>query len=173
MVPLSVLADVRNGGFSEGLLFWKTAWHAAVVGGELALSDVAAPQAFAFQAAALGGATNVSVEFDFYNGLAPTNAPGSFRDSFYASLYEVDDPAGFVLEHDKFGTARGMMDLDAGGPFDVHGSVTNSAKGAGWLRFSGTFSTARPFLVVVFELYDLNLSAGDSAVRIDNVSVRP
>ena len=168
-----VAAGVRNGDFGQGLRYWKAAWHVAAPGGELALTDAAAPQAFAFQALSVAPATNLTVGFDFFNGLSSTNAPGTFRDSFYASLYEVDDPAGFVLEHDKFGAAHGLMDLDAGGAFDLHGTVSSSVKGAGWQHFAGSFSTAHSNVVVVFELYDLNLSLGDSTVRVDNVVVTP
>ena len=172
-LPLLAGAGIRNGDFSQGLQSWKTAWHVTAADGEVLLADTAAPHAFAFQAIPCGTGSTLTVAFDFRNSLAATNAAGTFRDSFYASLYEVDDPAGFVLEHDKFGASRGLMDLDAGGPFDVHGAVTNSAKGAGWSRYSGTFSATCSNVVVVFELYDLNLSPGDSAVRIDNVVVTP
>jgi hypothetical protein len=170
---MMAVASVRNGDFAWGLRHWKTAWHVGGSDGALSLSDAAAPQAFAYQVVPLAGATNLTVEFDFHNGLAPTNAPGAFRDSFYASLYEVNDPAGFVLEHDRFGGACGMMDLDASGAFDVHGSVTNSIKGAGWQHFAGNFGASCSNAVIVFELYDLNLSAGDSTVRVDNVVVGP
>jgi hypothetical protein len=172
-IPLLATAGIRNGDFHQGLVCWKTAWHVAVADGELQLSDTSASHAFAFQALACPTGAAVTVEFDFFNALAATNAAGTFRDSFYASVYQVNDPAGFVLEHDKFGASRGLMDMDAGGPFNVHGSVTNSVKGAGWSHFSGAVSATHSNVVIVFELYDLDLAPGNSAVRVDNVTVAP
>jgi hypothetical protein len=170
-LPLLALAGLRNGDFSQGLRFWKTAWPATVADGALVLSDARTTHSFAFQSAPCAPGSALTVEFDFYNALATTNAQGTFRDSFYASLYQVDDPARFVLENDRFDRAQGLLDLDAGGVFNVNGAVTNSVRGSGWQHFTGTVTAAHSNAVVVFELYDLNLAAGDSAVRIANVGV--
>lgn len=163
---------VRNGDFSDGLRGWKTAWSARVSEGEAGLNDRGADPCFLFQAVPLAAGV-YTVEFDFRNELCPTNRPGTFRDSFYVSVYQVDHPADFILEHDRFTRAGGLMDLDAGGPFNVQGVITDSPKGPGWSHFTGTWTNAHAYAAVVFELYDLNLVSGDSAVRLDNVIVSP
>lgn len=165
-------AALVNTDFSQGLIHWKAAWPVSTIDGEALLTDAAAQHVYFFQAF-LSGPETVTIEFDFRNELCPTNRPGTFRDSFYVSVYQVDHPGDFILEHDKFARAGGLMDLDAGGPFNVNGVVTDSPKGPGWWRFTGTWTNAHAYALVVFELYDLNLTPGDSAVRLDNVMVSP
>jgi hypothetical protein len=63
--------------------------------------------------------------------------------------------------------------MDASGTFDVQGTISDTPGRPGWSRFTGTVPVTQPYVVIVFELYDLNLVAGDSAVHVDNVSVTP
>jgi hypothetical protein len=161
---------IEHGGFDAGLNGWKAAWHVSVSAGEAALSDEQATHAFLFQADP-GLAGQVTVAFDFLNDLSADVPEGTFRDSFYVSVYQVDTHSDFILEHDRFDAAHGLMDLDAGGSFDLNGNITASPKGGEWLRFEGSFTVAHAYVVLVFELHNLNLVAGDSSVRIDNVAV--
>jgi hypothetical protein len=88
-------------------------------------------------------------------------------------VYGVDDPSAFIHEHDRFAAAQGLFDLDACGAFSVHGAIAASTKGGGWLHFTGTVTNAPAHVVVVMELYDLDLVPGNSSIRIDNVAVTP
>jgi hypothetical protein len=81
---------LRNGGFDGDLQGWKAAWHAAADADEAVLTDARAPHAFLFQALA-SPAPAFTLEFDFRNSLCATNAPGTFRDPFYASRHFVDN----------------------------------------------------------------------------------
>lgn len=161
---------IQNGSFADGLLNWKAAWHTTTASGEAVLSDAQDTHAFLFQAER-GPGGSLTVSFDFLNGLSGDVPTGTFRDSFYASIYQVDRLSDFVLEHDLAEASLGLVDLDAGGAFDVNGTVTASSKGGAWLHFEGTISVAHAFVVIAFELHDLNLVPGDSSVRIDNVSI--
>jgi len=165
-----VCRAVDNGDFGDGLRRWKAAWHVTETGGEAVLSDAEANHAFLFQASSPSSSV-VAIEFDFLNALSSTVSNGLFRDSFYASLYAVNDLSDFITEHDRFDDSHGLMDLDAEGTYNVQGSITNSPKGGQWSRFSGVYTNSRAFLIVMFELYDLNFIADDSSVRIDNVGV--
>jgi len=163
--------SVVNGLFQEDLRGWKAAWPILIADGTATFRDDQTPHVFLFQAVSVTAAT-VTISFDFRNALSSASTPESFRDSFYASVFEVADSSQFITEHDKFAVSHGLMDLDAGGPFDVQGSVTGIPEREGWFRFSGTVSISQPYAILLFELYDLNLQAGDSEVRIDNVSVQ-
>ncbi len=170
LLGAGVWAEVHNGGFDEGLRGWKASWNMEAVSGEAVFDDARTDQAFLFQSVATGGV--IRVVFDFYNGLSSDVPQGAFRDSFFASVYGVDDPARYIHENDVFDYSHGLMDLDAGGAFNVNGAVGASPKGAGWQRFAGSVTNAHAHLAVVFEFHDLNTIAGDSAVRIDNVAVQ-
>lgn len=170
LLSASLCVAIDNGGFDSGLTAWKAAWHVSAPSGEAVLSDGRDTHAFLFQSVP-GLSGQVTVTFDFLNALSSTVPAGAFRDSFYVSAYQVDTKSYFVLEHDRFNASRGLMDLDAGGPFDVNGNVGASPKGGEWLRFEGTFTVSHPHVVLVFELHNLNLAAGDSSVRIDNVRI--
>ena len=165
-------AELANGSFLENLAGWKAAWPVEVRAGEAVLDDRQTPHVFLFQAVR-ADAGFVSITFDFQSTLSDQAAPNAFRDSFYASLYEVANPSDFITEHDKFIASHGLMDMDASGPFDVQGTVSATPGRAGWSRFTGTVPVTQPYVVVVFELYDLNFVVGDSAVHVDNVSVLP
>ena len=168
---LGLARAIENSDFEKGLQAWKAAWHVASAEGEAVLSDAQDTHAFLFQADD-GLSGPVTVAFDFFNALSDDVPDGAFRDSFYASVYQVDTLSDFVLEHDQFDASQGLMDLDAGGAFDVQGSVAASPRGGGWLRFEGTINAVHAYVVVVFELHDLNVTAGDSSVRLDDVTVQ-
>lgn len=169
---LPARAQLTNETFSEQLVGWKAAWPVAVQEGAAVLDDRRTPHVFLFQTA-LAGAGSLAVTFDFRSEISAQSTSNALRDSFYASLYEIAEPADFITEHDRFAAAHGLLDLDAAGPFDVQGTVGPAPGRAGWSRFAGTVAVSQSYVAILFELYDLNFVAGDSAVRVDNVSVRP
>jgi hypothetical protein len=164
-------AGLQNPSFTQGLTGWKAAWHVAAAG-EAVLTDTQDRHAFLFQTAALTD-TVFTVRFDFRGGLSSTVPAGAFRDSFFASLYFVSQPHEFILEHDSAARAEGLLDLDATGPYNVHGTISASPRGDGWSRFTGTFTNGHAYAVVAFELHDLNAVPGDSTIRVDDVDLLP
>ncbi|MBU0679560.1 MAG: hypothetical protein KJ626_15775 [Verrucomicrobia bacterium] len=161
---------ILNGDFTSALIHWKTAWHVTSAGGEAVLADTQDVHAFVFQADEVG-AGQFTIEFDFRSALSVEVPDGAFNDSFYASVYYVDTLSDFITENDKFDASQGLFDCDANGNFNINGTIGDSPKGAGWSHFSGTFNNSHTYVIVIFELYDLNFVAGDSAVRVDNVAV--
>lgn len=166
---ITVMA-VDNNDFSAGLLHWKTAWHVTVADNEAVLTDTNDYHSFMFQADNPGTGP-FTLSFDFFNGLSANVPPGRFRDSFYASLYYVDNLSDFITEHDRFDNSDGVMDADAGGTFNIRGTITPVTNHTGWIHFSGTFTNNYTYAIIMFELYSLNATPGDSSIRIDNVII--
>lgn len=155
--------------FSAGLGAWTATGAVATVNEEVRLADDEAT-AFLYQGIATPPGST-SIEFDFNNNLSPDFNQGTFLDSFFASLFFVDDLNQFDLLGSVFDDSLALLDLDAQGAFNVNGDITPSDKGPDWLHFSATFVNNYAYVIPVFEVNDLNLVAGDSEVLIDNVVI--
>lgn len=115
-----------------------------------------------------------TVSFDFRNGLSPTFESGSnFPDTFFVSLYFMDDTNTFNIDLNEFAASLILMDLDYAGAFNVAGVIGASDKGPEWDHFSGSFTVTNLYAALAFEFNDLNGIDNDSQVRIDNVSIVP
>ena len=159
---------VQNGDFSQGLQAWKAAWPVRVIGGEAVLDDAQSNHAYLFQAVATAGV--YQVEFDYFNGLSADTPGGFLADSAYVSFYTVERLSDFILEHDRFASSTGLMDLDTASAFNLQGTISSvSVKGEGWGHFSGIVTNTQAHALLVFEVYDLNGLGGDSELKVDNV----
>lgn len=111
------------------------------------------------------------IDFDFLGALSADVPDGTGPDVFFASLYFIDDPTAFDLWTLSFDDALPLFDLDAGGPSNVVGAVTQSDLGGEWLHYSGTFANEFLYAIPTFELFDQNYLYGDSSACVDNISI--
>lgn len=159
-----------NGEFDAGLSAWVSSGSVQSVSQEAILGDADSPDAMLYQAVALTAGV-YTISFDFSSGLSSNNTQGNFPDTFFASLYFVDDLNQLDIAGSVFDDATGLMDMDPAGVFNNAGVVGPSVKGTGWLNFSHTFNLAYDYVAIAFELAGLNGTSGDSSMSIDNVSI--
>jgi len=176
-------ANLINGDFSaspDGLDGWTTEGDVQVLNGEAILGDSGEWWSVLYQPVALDPFL-YTFEFDFQNKLSfdlisdpndPDNA-FSFYDTFFASLYYVDDIAQFDIAFPVYDESDALFDMDASGVFNNNGIIGPSGKGQDWLHFSTTFNNTYAYVIPTFELFDFNFIDGDSHVLIDNVSINP
>ncbi len=118
------------------------------------------------------------LSFDFRNNLSDLPyVPGSddfaFLDTFYATIFFVNSCSRFDLDNCSCQLAIPLFDLDHNGPFNVHGNIGPSQRGADWLHFDMVFTNYFYLAVPTFELFNLNAIDGDSEVMIGDVSISP
>lgn len=158
--------------FSAGLTGWTTAGDVAVSQEEAVLADTAANRSYLARGTTLDGFVQLS--FDIQPQLAEELPPGTFLDTFFASIFFFLDPQTFnPTDTNTFLEAIGLLDADALGLYNIQGAVSASAKGPDWLTFTGSFTNAAPYAAVAYELFDANTVDGDSVVLIDNVRMVP
>jgi len=159
-----------NGDFSSNLASWTSTGPVIVQGGEAVLGDDAGGSSLLQPVGLAPG--DYTIEFDFLNALAGLNPSAdffTFPDVFFASLYFSNTPAFDLLSLPLPGLA--LFDLDASGPYNAAGLITQSPKGGEWQHFSLIFSNVHPFAVPVFELFDLDFEQANSIVRLDNIVI--
>lgn len=178
-LPSHAAFVLTNGDFTGNLDSWISFGTVFNTGDAAVFSDSVATPASLHQSGAVSGdLIAVELSFDFLNGLS-TSVPGGFlADSFYATLYFGTLAFGPTLIGGTFDQALGLFDLDSSGPFHVADGATFGAspKGLGWTRYTLMYPTAPAFtgpgfVTLAFEFYNLNGTASDSVVAIDNVSL--
>lgn len=158
---------VSNGEFTLGLQGWIYSPGASAASGVAQLDDSAgvASVSYIYQSFAIEGG-NYSLAFDFSSGLS-AYAKGTFPDTFYASIYFVDDPSTFNLQNPGSLQAQSLLSVDVNGAFNVAGQL--ESLGENWMRYSTSFTSLAPFAIVVFELDNLDLDPGDTVVVFDSL----
>jgi len=159
-----------NGTFESGLSSWNSSGTVQVVSEEAVVSDATNPGAYMYQAVELN-AGEYTISFDFSSDLSPNFSQGNFPDTFFASLYFIQDINQFDLPGGVFDDAAGLMDMDWAGVFNSIGVIGPSLKGPEWNSFSHSFNLTYNYVVVAFEVAGLNGNSGDSSVQIDNVAI--
>lgn len=163
---------VQNSEFDLGLTDWVTTNDVVHVSAEAILGEQG-PPAMLYQSVQTGAGDFV-LSFDYHPDLSDDVPTGFAPDTFFASLYFFNDENTFDLANNVFDDALGLLDLDSDGPFNSGGTIEPSTeKGAGWWHFAATFNTPYNFVAVAFELANLNGTAGDSRMFIDNVIMIP
>jgi len=115
--------------------------------------------------------------FDFKNELSdepyiPENHNFSFLDSFFASLYFINECSRFNLKTCSFDYVLPLFDMDYTGPFKVYqGQITPSSLGDDWLHYETIFTNHFHKVVPTLELFDENYIDNDSFVLIANVNI--
>lgn len=178
MVPgVDAASLLDNGEFTGSLEPWIVEGVAGNTGDTLVFADGASAQTGVFQTAAVPpGFSGFQLSFDFTSSLSPEVGQGFLLDTFFSSLYLGSDDFGLSIAGGDFDLAISLFDLDANGVFNPAPGATlgPSPKGAGWTQFSLSQITAPGFVApgfatVAFEFFDLNGTAGDSVVAVDNV----
>jgi len=178
-LPLHASLVLTNGEFTGNLNSWTASGMVFNTGDTGVFSDSVASPTSLFQSGVVAGnLISVELSFDIFNGLSPTIPDGFFPDSFFATLYFGSSAFGPALIGGNFDQAVVLYDLDASGPFNVAAGATfgTSPKGAGWTRYALTYQTSPGFtgpgyVTAAFEFYNLNGTASDSVVAIDNVTL--
>jgi hypothetical protein len=165
---------LTNGDFSSGLTGWSSYGAASEQGGVLVLDDTGPSASGSWQVTATQG-TRTILDFDIFGALSDFTPadPFGFSDIFNASIYLLDDSAGFDPTAGIVMSAVSVLSLDSGGPFDVNAEITAADLGADWLHVSFEFDSPSAYLAPSFELFELALVGGDSRVLIDNVVLAP
>ena len=158
--------------FSSGLDGWSFVGDVNDVSEAALLGDENAAHSILYQIVAWGPGGFV-LEFDIWDLLSSATAEGAFPDTFFASVYYVDDPATFDLQAGSFDSAIALFNLDATGITLLAGTLSASDRGPDWQHYSATLSTTHPYIIPVFEVLDYNLTPGDSNVLLDNVRIVP
>lgn len=161
-----------NGDFAALLPGWTFTSGVAVEEGAAVIRDGPTSLTQLYQVLAFPAGPGF-IEFDWSEALSEVVTEGGLRDTFFVSLYFLGDleAASFDPDAAPLDASARLMDLDFEGPFNLGGALSASPAREGWNRFSAGFDTPHRNLAVVFELADQNLVNGDSAVRIDNVSI--
>ena len=157
-------------GFSAGLSAWGAIGDVAADAAEAVLADGGAAYSAIYQPVALPPGL-YRVEVEVQGGLSAAVPSGTLPDTFFASVYSVDDPARFDLLTGAWDAATPLFDLSAAGFSGVQGALGPSALGVDWTHFAGTFDLDLAYAVPVFELVADNAIAGDSLVRLDNLRI--
>jgi hypothetical protein len=159
-----------NGTFELGLTSWNTSGSVQVASEEAVVSDTSNPGAYMYQSVGLTAGV-YTISFDFSSGLSSNFSQGNFPDTFFASLYFIQDINQFDLPGGVFDDTAGLMDMDWAGVFNNLGVIGPSLKGPEWSHFSRSFNLTYNYAVVAFEVAGLNGDSGDSSVQIDNVAI--
>ncbi|MBC8413113.1 MAG: PEP-CTERM sorting domain-containing protein [Nitrospira sp.] len=164
-------AFILNGDFSSGLTGWTIINNVTETSGEAILNDSNGITAL-YQGAALA-AGNYTIEFDFLNQMSSSSLvhPFTFFDTFFASLYYINDINTFNLTTLTFDGEAALFDMDHTGNFNVNGTITASSKGGSWEHFSTSFVNNFNYAIPTFELFEINFANGDSSLNIDNVEI--
>lgn len=174
-------ANLMNGDFSAGLNGWTTEGFiipdgdVQVVNEEAILGDSGEIYSALYQPVTLVPFI-YTIEFDIKNDLSdfvPADPPFAFFDSFFATLYFIDDTAQFDLASGVYDGSFALFDMDAFGVFNSNGVIEPSAKGQDWLHFRATFNSTFAHVIPTFELLDFNFTDSDSKALVDNVSINP
>jgi hypothetical protein len=161
---------ITNGDFRSGLDAWTTTGEVSEDNEEAVLVDGPSGGAMLFQGVDLVADTYV-LSFDVQSALSSAFTPGTFPDTFFASLYFIDDAGDLDIGGGVFDASLGLMDLDWQGVFNSVGTVGPSLKGPGWFHYSTVFVMNHAHVAVAFDLVNLNGQPGDSSVRLDNVMI--
>jgi hypothetical protein len=161
---------IQNPAFEAGLSSWETTGSVTVVANEAQLSDNPDAIALLYQPVPLTSGV-YTITFDFNSDLSDQFSTGTFPDTFFASLYFIDDLNQLDIPGHVFDAATGLMDLDWQGAFNVAGLIGLSPLGPEWSRFSHEFQMTHAHVAIAFEQAGLNGVSGDSSVRIDNVVI--
>ncbi|HEX8312003.1 MAG TPA: hypothetical protein VF614_11835, partial [Chthoniobacteraceae bacterium] len=132
-MPLAALGEtVENGTFAAQLEDWS------VQGGVFGDSAVAVltdqdSRALLHQRVPIEFGEFV-LSFDFRNALSTDVPSGTFRDTFFATLYFTDETGAPDIANSPPPDALPLFDLDAGGAYNVHPAarIGSSTKGLGW-----------------------------------------
>jgi hypothetical protein len=169
---LGGFTGLLNGEFSDDLVGWTATGNVFVQSGEAVIGELGVTRSRLYQGVALPAGEG-SVEFDLLPDLSDTVQGGALFDTFFASLYFVDDLSTFDLELGIYDAQVPLMDLDAFGPFNVAGSLEPSVLGGDWIHFQAEFLSSYTHVVLAFELVDQNGLEADSRVRVDNLALIP
>lgn len=163
-------AALINSDFSSGLTGWTSQSDVTINNQEAVLKDDGATDSLLYQPVALAPG-QYRVEFDFLNDLSPGPPTFGFLDSFFASLYFINDLSQLDILGGTFDAVQPLFDLDANGVSGLTGSVGASSKGGSWQHYALIFLNTSNYVIPSFELLEQNFINADSTVRIDNVSI--
>jgi hypothetical protein len=174
-IPLPVILNssdnaVQNGEFTDGLAFWSVSGVVQFVANQAELTDLPGPNTMLHQVVGLAPGP-YDVSFDVRSDLSSRFAQGTFPDTFFASLYFIQQSGDLDIPGGVFDAVNPLMDMDWQGVFNNNGWIGPSALGPEWLHFRGSFQMTHAFVAIAFELDELNDTGGDSAVYIDNVVI--
>ena len=167
----SLHADIINGDFSSGLGGWATEGDVSPDPGYAVLGDNDSVYSLLYQSIALDIET-YSIEFDFQNKLSDYLS-GTFPDSFYASIYFIDNINSFSLEDLIYDDTISLFSMDVNGVFNNYGNINSSNISPDWLQFNTNFTNDYNYAIITFELYDFDYENNDSQVLMDNISISP
>lgn len=161
---------VVNPGFDANLTGWSVTGAVNAVTAEAILSDTGPTDPVLHQVVPVPTGSH-TVSFDLRYDFAETTPPGSFPDTFFASLYFTDDPGTFSPEPGAFAASLALLDVDAGGIFNSIMTAAASGKGPEWVHLSASFVNTYGYVAVLFELADLDGGGGNATAWVDNVSI--
>jgi PEP-CTERM motif-containing protein len=172
---------IQNGDFSisSELAGWTFGGDTSTSDEYAVLGDDDDWWSYLYQPIGLDNGT-YTIEFDFKNELStqpddPNSSSEAFYDTFYASVYFINDIENFDLTLFEYDHSLPLFDMDAnGGVFnEISGSISPNDDDSSWLHFYTTFTNEYEYAIVTFELIDWNFIDNDSQVFIDNVSITP
>lgn len=165
-------ADLVNGDFSNDLNGWYSAGTTVSSDGIAVLSDSVTSLSYLYQPVAGITGAKYQYSFDIKTDSSIVVPDFSFPDTFFASLYFVDDKSSFDLSTPTtYDDALAILDADTWGVTVWDGEFSPIAGTVDWFRYSLTFQNEYNWIIPTFELLASNLIAGDSTVYIDNIAL--
>jgi hypothetical protein len=174
MVPGNAWAVmIDNGDFSIGIQNWSAGGNIEANNEEAILGDNNQIYSFLYQGVRHAPGL-YAIEFDFLNTLSDTvpSDPFVFPDSFFASIYFVNEISQFDLGNAQYENAITLFDLDYSGAFNLNGTISSSLKGPEWSHFATTFTNKYDYIIPAFEIFDFNFENNDSRIFLDNVRIQ-
>ena len=170
VVHLNAAAYWPNGEFNEGLARWTAQGDVTVSAGTAQLGDRSGSGSRLYQVLRLGGPSVLSFE---WNGiLSPVVPLGRAPDTFFATLYFLNQRDSFSPTPGGFQFAQQLLDQDRDGVSLVTGTTTPGSR-AGWTRFSLNLDQRSSYVAPVFELFGDNLIGNDSVALLDHMKLLP
>lgn len=167
---LTAQAVTVRSDFSGGLTGWNSAGDAHAADGSVRLGDAEGGWSALWTAYELQPTGSQRFCFDLARELNFTDELGTFPDTFFTTLYFVNDLSDFDLLTGQYDASRAVLDADYLGVRAADGSVVpGDGSVVPFERWCLDFSSAYRYVIPVFELFDGDFAL-NSAVWIDNVS---
>lgn len=112
-----------------------------------------------------------TLEFDIMAEPSLNVPDFSFPDTFWATLYFVNDLVDFDLtQAPPADDSLSLIDIDTIGFFPWGGTVSPGPQD-GWQHYKLTFYNQYNYVIPTFELFDDNNATGDSFIFLDNIQL--
>jgi hypothetical protein len=173
--PLQGVQLAINGSFELGLTGWEHSGNVTISDEFALLQEENTPGSSAAILQTVGtGGNPLLMSFDLFVGGMSTSVPsGALADTAFGSLYFGNVPFGTDAASGIYSERLDLFDLDRTGLSILADAITLNfiATPPGWVNVTLPVTPSHPFMTLVVEEFDFNLTPQDSVVALDNLSI--